>query len=155
MALYSFVTIWKVNAPLSDVWSIIYDSKQWPTWWNGVLVVEELESGDANKEGNVSNMKWKSILPYKLCFQSKVVKVIPMEYMEGVTTGQLEGTGRWYFSYQNGITEVKYTWEVNTNLSWMNLFAPLLKPFFKWNHKVVMQWGGEGLAKKLNTELLK
>jgi hypothetical protein len=34
----------------------------------------------------------------------------------------------------------------------MNLLAPIAKPFFSWNHNVVMGWGGEGLAKRLGIE---
>jgi hypothetical protein len=36
----------------------------------------------------------------------------------------------------------------------MNFLAPIAKPFFRWNHNVIMNWGGEGLAKKLNCRLL-
>ena len=31
----------------------------------------------------------------------------------------------------------------------MNLIAPIARPFFSWNHNVVMGWGGEGLAKSV------
>lgn len=151
MSQYSFVTEWKLHAPLEEVWKAIQASKEWPLWWKGVLAVDELERGDENKVGNVSKLTWKSVLPYTLRFQSKVVSVIPMEYMEGLASGELEGKGRWYFSHDNGITIVKYYWDVQTTKRWMNLLAPVLKPFFKWNHDVVMRWGGEGLAKKLNT----
>jgi len=36
----------------------------------------------------------------------------------------------------------------------MNTFAFLLKPMFKINHNIIMQWGGNGLAKKLGTILI-
>ena len=154
MAHYSFVTEWKLNAPLIEVWKTIQASKEWPQWWKGVLSVEEIKTGDENHVGNVSNLTWKSFLPYKLEFQSTVVKVIPHEYMEGNAVGELTGTGRWYFSHHNGITAVRYHWDVQTTKAWMNFFSPLLKGIFKWNHDVVMRWGGEGLARKMNTNLL-
>ena len=28
------------------------------------------------------------------------------------------------------------------------------RPFFAWNHDVIMRWGGEGLAKLLGTPLI-
>jgi len=45
-------------------------------------------------------------------------------------------------------------WRVRTAKSWMNFLAPIAKPFFKWNHDVIMNWGGEGLAQRLNCKLL-
>jgi hypothetical protein len=75
--------------------------------------------------------------------------------MEGTVTGDLEGTGRWYFSHEDGITTVRYEWDVRTTMPWMNFFSPLLRNLFKWNHDIVMRWGGEGMAKKLHTTLLR
>jgi hypothetical protein len=42
MADYSFVTEWKLKAPLEAVWSTILDSKAWPSWWKGVVSVSEI-----------------------------------------------------------------------------------------------------------------
>jgi len=50
------------------------------------------------------------------------------------------------------ITTVRYDWKVETTKQWMNLLAPIARPFFNWNHNVVMGWGGEGLAKRLGVE---
>ncbi|HEV7645414.1 MAG TPA: hypothetical protein VGO50_15835 [Pyrinomonadaceae bacterium] len=43
---------------------------------------------------------------------------------------------------------------MKTTKSWMNFISPLAKPFFRWNHNIIMGWGGEGLAKRLNCALL-
>ena len=47
MSHYSFVTVWKLKAPLAEVWHSIRDSKAWPAWWEGVLEVTEVVPGDA------------------------------------------------------------------------------------------------------------
>ena len=44
------------------------------------------------------------------------------KYLKGVAFGDLEGTGEWFFSTQNGVTHVTYNWNVSTNKSWMNFF---------------------------------
>jgi hypothetical protein len=36
----------------------------------------------------------------------------------------------------------------------MNLLAPVARPFFAWNHDVVMRWGGEGLSRLVGARLL-
>ena len=48
-----------------------------------------------------------------------------------------------------GSTRVRYDWRVKTTKPWMNLLAPVARPFFKWNHDVIMGWGEEGLRKRL------
>jgi len=154
MADYSFVTVWKLKAPLEDVWNTILDSKTWPAWWKEVKSVKEIHPGDGLRIGNISDLTWRSVLPYTLHFRTTVVKVVPMEYMEGMASGDLVGRGRWYFSHANGITTVRYEWDVSTTKAWMNLLKPLLRILFKWNHDIVMRKGGEGIAKKLAAELI-
>jgi len=45
---YRFVTLWKINAPLADVWEIISDTEHFPEWWKAVKKIEILERGDAS-----------------------------------------------------------------------------------------------------------
>ena len=154
MADYSFVTTWNIRAPLDDVWHTLLDSRSWPSWWASVLRVDELLPGDSRKVGNLSDITWRGALPYTLTFRVLVTTVTPMEYMDGLASGDLDGRGRWYFSHDQGVTQVRYAWDVRTGKAWMNALAPLLRPLFRWNHDVVMRKGGEGLAKKLNTILV-
>lgn len=151
---YSFITTWKIKAPLWQVWDVLYNQEEWPGWWKGVKKVEPLQNGDSNNIGKKMRYSWKSFLPYTLSFEMTSIKIVPQKYMEGQASGELEGVGRWYFAEEKGITTVQYTWDVNTTKKWMNTLAPVLKPAFKWNHDVVMRWGAEGLAKKLNVELI-
>jgi hypothetical protein len=150
MATYKFVTIWRVDAPLEDVWNEILHSEFWPTWWKGVENVVELKRGTKSGVGSVCRYTWKSRLPYKLTFDLETVRVEPMSLIEGVATGELEGKGLWrFFADGSGTVVVRYDWEVRTTKLWMNLLSPLARPLFKWNHDVVMGWGAEGLKKRL------
>jgi hypothetical protein len=74
--------------------------------------------------------------------------------MSGEATGALAGTGHWRLFEQDGITAVTYEWNVSTTKAWMNRLAPLARPVFQYNHDVVMRWGGEGLARRLDCNLL-
>ena len=74
--------------------------------------------------------------------------------MEGSAEGELTGRGHWRLYEHAGVTAVTYDWNVRTTKSWMNLIAPLAKPIFEYNHNVVMRWGGEGLAGRLDCNLL-
>ena len=155
MSDYEFVTVWRFDAPLAPVWQEIKNSETWPGWWQGVLRVEVLKAGDAGGLGKIIRSTWKSRLPYKLEFDSEVVRIEELKLIEARAFGELEGVGLWTLNAENETTtRVQYDWRVKTTKAWMNLVAPLAKPFFRWNHDAIMNWGGEGLARKLNCRLL-
>jgi len=154
MANYEFITIWHVPAPLAEVWDLIYHSEQWPEWWRGVEKVEKLEDGDANHIGAVHRYTWKSKLPYRLVFDMKTTRIEPLSLIEGEALGELQGQGRWQLSTAREVTTVRYDWNVATTKPWMNFLSPIARPFFAWNHDVVMGWGGAGLAKRLGVSLI-
>ncbi len=148
---YEFVTVWRFDAPLERVWDVIKHSEHWHEWWKGVVKVVELKPGDADGLGSIRRSTWKSALPYTLEFDSEIVRILPLNIIEARAFGELEGTGLWTLTAENeNTTRVRYDWKVRTTKSWMNLISPIAKPFFRWNHNIIMGWGGEGLAKKLN-----
>ena len=152
MADYSFVTMWRFRAPLEPVWDSIYHSEEWPAWWRGVESVERVEEGDESGVGTLQLYTWRSKLPYRLAFHMRLTRVEPLSLIEGEAVGELTGTGRWQLTHDAGVTDVRYDWNVRTTKPWMNLLAPVARPLFKWNHDVVMDWGADGLARKLGVE---
>jgi hypothetical protein len=157
MTTYSFVTIWRVKAPIENVWNEIYHSQDWPVWWKGVESVVEISKGDERGVGSVHRYTWKSKLPYRLSFDMKTVRIEPPVLLEGIATGELQGHGLWQLSTSGsetagetaGETIVRYDWKVETTKWWMNLLAPIARPLFEWNHNVVMSWGAKGLSERL------
>ena len=97
---------------------------------------------------------WRSKLPYELAFDMRLTRIEPMSLIEGEAIGELTGKGLWRFTEEGDSTRVRYDWNVKTTKPWMNLLAPVARPIFKWNHDVVMNWGAEGLARKLGVERL-
>ncbi|MEZ5424854.1 MAG: SRPBCC family protein [Pyrinomonadaceae bacterium] len=152
---YEFVTVWRFDSPVEPVWNEIRNTVGWSHWWRGVVRVEELKKGDPDGLGAIHRSTWKSALPYKLVFDSEVVRIEPLKLIEARAFGQLEGRGLWQFTIEEeDLTRVQYDWQVKTNKAWMNLIAPVARPFFRWNHDIIMNWGGEGLAKKLKCKLI-
>lgn len=151
MKKYEFVTVWTIQAPLQPVWDTIKHSESWSEWWKGVVRVMELKPGDDEGVGSIRRTTWKSVLPYTLEFDSEIVRLEPMQVIEVRAFGELEGTGIWQFDTEDEkFTRVQYDWRVKTTKPWMNLLAPIARPFFKWNHDVIMSWGEEGLKRKLD-----
>jgi hypothetical protein len=154
VAEYRFLTTWLLEADRERVWDAIYESERWPEWWKGVLVADKLEEGDDEGVGQYGRYVWKSKLPYRLEFFVRTTRVEKPYLLEGDATGELAGIGRWRLLEQDGITAVLYEWNVRTTRPWMNLLAPLGRPFFAVNHDYVMRNGGRGLANLLGTRLL-
>ncbi len=153
MTGYAYVTVWRVEAPIDRVWDAILHSERWPAWWKAVVKVEELEPGDASGIGNVRRLTWRTRLPYGFAFSTRSVRIEPPHVLEALATGDLDGTGLWRLREEGSATLVRYDWQVRTTKGWMNLLAPLARPLFDYNHKVVMRWGAEGLARLLGTRV--
>lgn len=150
MSNYEFVTVWDIDAPLARVWDVIEDANVWPEWWKGVVSITELEKGDDDGVGSIRRTVWRSALPYKLEFDSEVLRVERLKLIEARAFGELDGHGLWQFeAVSDDQTRVQYDWRVKTTKAWMNLLAPVARPFFRWNHDTIMRWGEEGLRKRL------
>jgi uncharacterized protein YndB with AHSA1/START domain len=154
MSAYSFVTVWRLAAPIDRVWDAIRDSERWPTWWSYVVEVRRLTSGDEQGVGERFETRWRTRLPYTLAFTFETTRVERPHLLEGRASGELEGLGRWRLQEEGGITVVQYEWQVSTNKAWMNLLAPIARPAFSWNHDAIMNSGGEGLARYLGVQLV-
>lgn len=153
MSDYAFVTIWNIDASLAPVWDAIRDADAWPEWWKGVLRSIETKAGDGDGVGSIRRTTWKSALPYKLEFDSEIVSVERHRLIETRAFGELEGHGLWQFEeIAMDKTRVQYDWIVKTTKPWMNLIAPIARPFFRWNHDVIMNWGEEGLKERLGVQ---
>ncbi|MEP6569361.1 MAG: hypothetical protein ABJC10_06260 [Acidobacteriota bacterium] len=46
--------------------------------------------------------------------------------------GELQGTAAGNSRTTDEITTVRYDWKVETTKAWMNLLAPIARPFFSW-----------------------
>lgn len=150
MASYRFVTEWRLDAPVRRVWDVLYAVERWPSWWEGVERTRELEAGEPGGVGKLFEIAWRSVLPYELAFEIRVTRVEEPSLMEGEAHGELEGTGRWRLTADDGGTLVVYEWDVRTTKRWMNLLGPLARPAFAWNHDRVMATGLRGLRRVLS-----
>jgi hypothetical protein len=118
--------------------------------------VAELDPGDEEGIGSVRRYTWKGRLPYRLTFDVRVTRMQLRTMVEGVATGDVEGIGRWHFDTEGdgAITVARYEWQVRPTQFWMKALSPLASPVFRWNHDILMQQGGEGLARRLNARLV-
>jgi hypothetical protein len=151
---YNFVTVWKLEALLLDVWNTIMDVESFPDWWPAVKKLEILDRGDDNGFNSLTKQTWQGVLPYRLSFVSKTTEINYLQSIVVVASGDLEGSGRWTFSQEDKIAIVRYDWNVKTTGLAMSLLASVLKPLLAWNHDEIMRQGALGLANRLDAKLL-
>ena len=150
MASYSFVTEWRLAAPIDRVYGAIHDSLSWPDWWSAVKAVDEIRPPrERGGIGSVRRYTFKGSLPYTLTFDLTVERIERPTILAGRATGELEGTGVWTLSERDGETIARYDWNIRTTKWWMNLIAPLAKGVFRSNHDFVMQSGARGICRRL------
>lgn len=156
MAAYSFLTRWHVGAPIDEVFATIANLPAWPEWWRGVRVTTIERTDDGRGNGGIGSrfaLAFRSRLPYSLRFEMRVTEIERPTALAGAASGELRGVGRWTFAPTIGGTEVTYGWDVETTRWWMNLLAPLARRAFADNHDVIMEWGREGLARRLGVPI--
>ena len=147
---YRFVTTWNIPAPAEPIWAELMTPEQWPSWWRGVERVELVSPGNGEHGvGAVRDYAWRSALPYRLTFRMTTTKVERCRLIEGQATGELEGCGCWRLTPCEAGTRVEYDWQVVANKWWMRWLAPLARAAFEWNHDVVMEWGRQGLVRRV------
>lgn len=149
MAEYNLLTIWRIEAPLEEVYAAVHDTLHWPDWWPSVRKVALTATGDAVGIDSVWRYVWKGGLPYRIVFDVRATRIEKLVSIEGDAYGDLYGTGYWHFTQYGALTIVRCQWHVHTTRWWMNLLAPLTRSLFIRNHTRVMTQGGEGLAHQL------
>lgn len=154
MAEYRLLTIWRIEAPLEEVYAAIHNSPHWADWWPGMQKVEEVAAGDANGINSVLRYFWQGRLPYRMVFEVRATRIEKCVAIEGSVQGDLEGVGRWHSINEGAVCVVRYEWHVRSTRWWMNLIAPVARSMFVRNHGIIMRQGAEGLARRLGAPLL-
>lgn len=154
MAEYHLLTIWRINAPLPQVYDAIHDSTRWPDWWQGAEKVEPIADSGSDGIYSIRRYSWRGKLPYPVVFDIRATRIKKLVAIEGLASGDLEGKGHWHFSRQGPVSVVRFEWHVRSTKWWMNLLAPVARSIFINNHVRLMTQGGEGLAALLHSPLV-
>src|SRR5690606_15509002 len=129
---YHFINEWKLQAGIDTVFNTVKNSKAWPAWWSSIQKVKELQAGDDDSIGNIRQYTIKSPIGYKLKFNLKLTDYIENSLVKGEATGDLIGSGAWFFYKNKDTTTVKIIWDVTPAVGWMNSFRFIIAPILKW-----------------------
>jgi hypothetical protein len=147
---YHFITNWRVESTMNEIYEIIADGPGLPRWWPSVyLGVEELEPGDKRGLGRVIGLYTKGWLPYTLRWQFRVIEE---RYPYGFTLqawGDFTGRGIWTFDQDGKWVNITYDWKIRADKPLLRYFSFIMKPVFSANHRWAMSKGEESLRLEL------
>jgi hypothetical protein len=140
MAQYRFRSTWRIDAPVDVVRAVVMDAARYPLWWPQVRSVESTPEG--------LRTVCRSFLPYELRFIA-VYFVLEDGTIAADLQGDLDGVVHVQLRERDGVTHVLYRQDVTLEKVGLRMLSPVLRPFFRWNHAVMMRSGRRGLARYL------
>ena len=147
---YHFITYWRVEGTLEEVYAIIEDVDSLSRWWPSVyLDVNVIERGDEQGVGKVVSLSTKGWLPFVLRWQFRVITA-RLPYSSSLEAwGDLDGHGNWTFEQEGPVVNVTYDWRIRADKPLLRTLSFLLKPVFSANHNWAMARGEESLKLEL------
>jgi uncharacterized protein YndB with AHSA1/START domain len=141
--------VWALEAPIESAFDALRDYERHPMWWHHVRSVQRAPESPASVRYEI-----RSPLAYSLVFEVALERVERPHLLVTRASGDLLGTGEWRLTQENGVTRMRYRWDVSTTKTWMNAVTPLARPAFRWAHDRVMDGGAHGLATFLDARLV-
>lgn len=143
---YHFVTQWRVEGNISEVFDIISDSTNLARWWPSVyLDVQQTEPGGKNSIGRELALHTKGWLPYTLRWTLRVLENEPPHHMAIGARGDFEGRGVWTLEQEGDQVHVTFDWRIAAEKPLLKYLSFALKPVFARNHEWAMRRGLESL----------
>jgi hypothetical protein len=153
VARYRFVTSMRFRAPIRDVYATIVRPEGWVAGWGDAVAVRRTADGSADGRGAAFEATVRAPIGYRLAARIETVAADAPTSVSMRATGDLEGTGTWELRQDAGCTDVRFTWDVRTTETWINVLTPVARPLFEWSHGVVMRNATEAAAAHLDAEL--
>ena len=140
---YHFVTRWRVESTVEEVFEVLDNPTDLVRWWPAVyLDVNEVEPG-------VYELLTKGRLPYTIRWRLRRVESRRPHGFSLEAWGDFEGAGMWTFTQDGGCVDIVYDWRIKAEKPLLRRLSFLLKPIFSANHRWAMTQGERSLKKEL------
>lgn len=154
MAQYRFLTEMHVRAPILDVYELVARPDGWVTAWQDAVKVQRTAEGDPDGVGGSFDAVVRAPLGYRLSATISTVAADRPHQLRMSATGGLEGAATWNLAASDGVTTATFAFDVESNMRWLNLLTPILRPVFERSHHVVVRHAAEAAATSIDAELL-
>ncbi len=147
---YHFITHWRVQSTVEEVYDILSNPTELPRWWQDVyLNVKEMTPGNANGVGKQVRLLTKGYLPYRLKWEFRVTETRKPYGLSIKAWGDFDGVGVWNFQQENDWVSITYNWKIRADKPLLRRLSFLLKPAFSVNHRWAMAKGEKSLRQEI------
>ena len=147
---YRFVTRWRVEGTVDEVYRILDNPVDYVRWWPAVwLRAEIVDAGDANGVGKLLRFTSRGRLPYALRWTARTVEKNPPRTLVVKASGDFDGEGRWTLTQDGSHVDIEYVWAIAVHKPIVRHLSFLLRPMFEANHRWAMARGEESLRLEL------
>ncbi|MET0566531.1 MAG: SRPBCC family protein [Acidimicrobiia bacterium] len=137
---YRFVNVWHLKFRPEEVYLVLEDIGAYPRWWPEVRRVDRIDDSTVR-------IVARSVLPYDLTFQATDSRQGEQAgVLEVAMRGDLDGFSRWTLDPERAGTVATFEEEVTVRRKSLRRLAMVARPFFRWNHAVMMRHGRRGLG---------
>jgi hypothetical protein len=144
---FHFVSRWRIDAPVADVYLTLADLDELARFWPGFRARWTQSSGPV--VGRAACFEIRGLLPVRLSFTVRIVAARPGQEISAVAEGDLAGWGTWRLESDGAGTLATLTWDVRLEHPRLKRLAGPLRPLFSWSHALAMRLGERGLRKRL------
>jgi uncharacterized protein YndB with AHSA1/START domain len=147
---YEFLTRWRVEGSVDEVYDIISKPLEFPRWWPSVyLSAVQLQPPDPTGVGQRMRFRTKGRLPYTLDWDSQTVEAERPYRLVIRAERDFNGRGVWQFQQAGRFVDITFDWKLRADKPLIRKLSFLLKPAFAANHRWAMARGLEGLKQEL------
>ncbi|MBO0705764.1 MAG: SRPBCC family protein, partial [Candidatus Dormibacteraeota bacterium] len=147
---YRFVTRWRVQGTVDEVFDVLQDPEDLVRWWPSVyLDVRVLERGDEHGVGRIVSLFTKGWLPYTLRWWFRTTEVTKPTAFAIEASGDFVGTGVWTLEQDGTWVHATYDWRIDAEKPLLRRLSFFVRPVFEANHRWAMARGEESLALEL------
>jgi len=148
---YEFITKWRVDGTVEEVYDTISDAEGLARWWPSVyLSAMIVDAGDHDGIGKVVDLHTKGFLPYTLRWSMTITEADRKRgHISLDAHGDFEGAGIWTLVQDGNTVDITYDWRIRADKPLLKNLSFAMKPFFAANHRWAMAKGLESLKLEL------
>ena len=148
---YHFITQWRVNGTMQEIFNILADARTLTEWWPAVYLDVKIlkESDPQTNTGAVIDLYTKGWLPYTLRWNFTVTALTEPETITLQADGDFVGRGIWTFRQDGESVDITYDWEIRAAKPLLRRLSFAMKPIFSANHRWAMEMGLKSLELEL------
>jgi hypothetical protein len=147
---YHFITHWRVEGTLQEVYDILSSTTDLPRWWPAVyLDATEKAADDERGIGKAVALHTRGWLPYGIWWQSRLVESREPFGYTLEAQGDFVGRGVWIFEQDGPWVNITFDWRIRAEKPLLRYLSFLLRPAFAANHRWAMAKGEESLRVEL------